>query len=312
MPNLRDELKRRMRNRDNREQRRQLERDEQQEKSHKAQKPSRARALLDRFSKAINSEGNRKKLADTLNGLEDKIRGDGRSQTRSFFGNFVKSLRRKLGDDDSDVSKAIDEGIRKDPDRDKVLRSSDEIKDAIESIENIAKTNMRDLGDNLVTGRITTKQFRDEMQRQIRQSHALANMLGGGGMSNMSENSIDLQNRNVSEQMRYLDRFTKDIEDRIKRGESIDNVPNRAARYSDSIRPVAIESQRQRIVDDEGEVTLQERRKLNTTAEHCAECLKYERRGWVDVGSLPKIGQNSSCGSNCRCVFEYRKRPGAN
>ena len=39
--------------------------------------------------------------------------------------------------------------------------------------------------------------------------------------------------------------------------------------------------------------------------QHCPECKKYADRGWVLSGSLPDIGTDCSCLTNCQCRFEY-------
>jgi hypothetical protein len=47
-----------------------------------------------------------------------------------------------------------------------------------------------------------------------------------------------------------------------------------------------------------------ERRVLG--GEHaCPDCPAYAAEGWVEVGTLPSIGE-SACGSMCKCVFEFK------
>lgn len=50
-----------------------------------------------------------------------------------------------------------------------------------------------------------------------------------------------------------------------------------------------------------------ERRVLDErpSVQHCPECEEYARRGWVVAGSLPDIGTECSCLTNCNCRFEY-------
>lgn len=38
---------------------------------------------------------------------------------------------------------------------------------------------------------------------------------------------------------------------------------------------------------------------------NCEECVEYAHLGWRLIGTLPAIGQNCSCHSNCRCHFIF-------
>jgi hypothetical protein len=57
-----------------------------------------------------------------------------------------------------------------------------------------------------------------------------------------------------------------------------------------------------------------EERRVLGFAEHChtrgdkTGCVELAARGWVPIGTLPRIG-DSPCIARCRCHFEYRKGP---
>jgi hypothetical protein len=56
--------------------------------------------------------------------------------------------------------------------------------------------------------------------------------------------------------------------------------------------------------DHQGFGGQQERRFLHA-AEHCPDCVDVAGRGWVPIGTLPRIG-DSQCRTRCRCTFSYR------
>ena len=49
------------------------------------------------------------------------------------------------------------------------------------------------------------------------------------------------------------------------------------------------------------------RRILYPQAQHCDDCLRYERAGLVSMGSLPMPGQRCECRARCRCSVEYKR-----
>lgn len=51
----------------------------------------------------------------------------------------------------------------------------------------------------------------------------------------------------------------------------------------------------------------EERRVLETGADHCDDCLDYANQGWQPIGTLPEPGQESQCIVRCRCEKEYRR-----
>lgn len=56
----------------------------------------------------------------------------------------------------------------------------------------------------------------------------------------------------------------------------------------------------------------EEMRVLHGT-DHCSAselpgCIETARRGWVPIGTLPRIGR-CTCRQNCRCTFRYRRTP---
>lgn len=61
---------------------------------------------------------------------------------------------------------------------------------------------------------------------------------------------------------------------------------------------------------------LQERNRLNDLAKHCRSteftvgCPECTEQGWVNIGSLPDVGERS-CGQGCLCGLEYRLAPEA-
>lgn len=52
-----------------------------------------------------------------------------------------------------------------------------------------------------------------------------------------------------------------------------------------------------------------EKRRLEPTAQHCEDCLRYNEMGWQSLGVLPVPSEDSQCDGNCRCTMERRQIP---
>lgn len=175
---------------------------------------------------------------------------------------------------------------------------------AIEKTITDTETKIAALMKELQDGRIDIERFRDLMRDTIWRSHLKTAVLGAGGIGNVSANTLEIVDREIAEQFRYLDGFIGDL--RAMRAQGQEIQPRQTARaklYAQASRVTAREAQRQYIYNEIGGQA-QERRVL-TPADHCDDCVDYADQGWQPIGTLPPLGE-SQCGQNCKCVFVYR------
>lgn len=101
-------------------------------------------------------------------------------------------------------------------------------------------------------------------------------------------------------QIGFLTRFRREIESGDQPLSGV--VPARSAGYANSIWSVAMNLHAaSKLRDGYSE----ERRVMGGAERHCVVCPELAARGFVKIGTLPKIG-DSPCGPGCRCWFTYR------
>jgi hypothetical protein len=146
--------------------------------------------------------------------------------------------------------------------------------------------------------------FRNAMRANIRMVHYGAAIAGAGGLGNLSENHINTLNEEISRQFRFLERYTTQLETRLRMNRMLTQRDmSRAGMYANAARVTMQQSARQTIVNEAGPLAF-EQRMLSGNGEHCSDCIQYAELGCQPVGTLPPIGE-SICGSNCQCEFRY-------
>jgi hypothetical protein len=134
-----------------------------------------------------------------------------------------------------------------------------------------------------------------------------AGVLAVSGPGSLTQAQEDALNREVDVQLEYLEDFKKQIvtEERPLGTQ----FAARTTLYSASLWGNVLEVERQGVIAV-GAMT-EEMRVLGQAAEHChstaeqAGCVELAKRGWVRIGSSPRIG-DTPCKTGCRCHFTYR------
>lgn len=159
--------------------------------------------------------------------------------------------------------------------------------------------------------------FASRVKSFIRES-IIAGVLGLLGPKPLTGEELDHAERLASLQAQYFDRFRDEVIQlppalrpektteiiAISPPMTINQFIARAESYGTSVWPSAQEVARASYLRDD--VFDQEHRVLGI-AEHCEDCEAYSAMGWMPIGSLPAIGQQSACRQACHCWFEYRK-----
>lgn len=161
--------------------------------------------------------------------------------------------------------------------------------------------------------------FATRVKAFIRES-IIAGVLGLLGPRPLTGQELDHAERLAQYQAQFFDRFRDEIimAPPAMRPEksteiiaiappmTINQFIARAESYGSCVWPSAQEVARASY--SRNDVFDQEHRVLGH-AEHCEDCVTYSAMGWMPIGSLPSIGEQSACRAACCCVFEYRSGP---
>lgn len=171
------------------------------------------------------------------------------------------------------------------------------------------------LKDGLALSRHVNR-FATRVKAFIRES-IIAGVLGLLGPRPLTGEELDHAERLAQFQAQYFDRFRDEVimaPPALRPEKSTEIIAiappmtvnqfiARAESYGASVWPSVQEVARQSYYRND--VFDQEHRVLGI-AEHCEDCVTYSAMGWMPVGSLPAIGDQSACRQNCYCYFEYR------
>jgi HPt (histidine-containing phosphotransfer) domain-containing protein len=146
-------------------------------------------------------------------------------------------------------------------------------------------------------GQITAAQFASAMEEVISDAHIAAGALAGGGFSNINAIEEKVQDKLAAE-LTYLDNFMAQLEDLTPA-----QIDARAQMYGQ-----ATWGTYQQIQREEAAVLgySEERNILANNSDSCDECIEYTDLEWVEIGTLPPVGQRA-CFSHCNCYIEYRQ-----
>lgn len=170
-------------------------------------------------------------------------------------------------------------------------------------------TEMGEATADLARGVSTVEAWHEAMASRLQVLHQSAAGLAHGTMDLPDAERTAIQRR-IESELQYLSKFANQVADGTQRVSWIDSETgermvdgqfvNRAAMYANAGHATLEESNR-RLQAENG---AQWERRLLDDAENCQDCIEYAELGWQEIGTLPEIG-DSSCASNCRCVFEY-------
>lgn len=153
------------------------------------------------------------------------------------------------------------------------------------------------LTQRLTAGTLTPARWEAAMATTLREAHLTATALAGGGWARMPDYQDALVDRLTGE-FTALAGFRQALPDL-----SDAQIAVRADMYAQGVwstyqRTLGL------LADDTG--MDEERNVTDPAAESCAECDGLEADGWVDLDTLPEVGDRT-CMSNCRCTIEYRR-----
>lgn len=139
--------------------------------------------------------------------------------------------------------------------------------------------------------------MRDEVRRLSLSNSAL----GRGGFDRLTAQDYG----RVGRQLRDTYQRTANLVNDVQSGRvTLPQALNRISGYTLEARRQFFAAEREAVRESGRQ--FEERRTLHAR-ESCVSCVDYARMGWQPAGTLPLPGQNSKCGSFCRCTIERRE-----
>lgn len=163
----------------------------------------------------------------------------------------------------------------------------------------LAKQDLRVLGQLLVEGKINLQAWQVETAETLKVIHTQQYLLGVGGQRAMEKSDYLEIGRELKSQYRYLRNFA------IELGEGEMTLAQFMARiemYADASKVSYFRGEKTSAV--RGGFT-HGRRILSPIAEHCPECPQYAALGLVPISQLIMPTQACSCRVRCKCRIEF-------
>jgi hypothetical protein len=174
-----------------------------------------------------------------------------------------------------------------------------EIRRALDIVIEDARTEMRDLGQDLREGEIDIEIWQTQMAEGIKRSHLAYAALAVGGWAQMTQADFGRVGQRIRFQYDRLRRFAGQIASGAQRLDG--SILRRVDLYVQATR-ATFHTFSRLMMSSRG---FAEERNVLNPADHCVGCVGETDRGWVALGSLIPIG-GRDCLTNCRCSIEYR------
>lgn len=139
--------------------------------------------------------------------------------------------------------------------------------------------------------------MRDELRRLSLQNAALAK----GGIDKLDFRDYGRAGRQLRDTYARVANLTRDMQAGTV---SIDQAMQRVRGYVGEARRNFFETEKETLRATGRQY--EQRRRLNP-AEHCRDCIRWAGMSWRPLGELPSPGEQSKCGSFCRCTMETRE-----
>jgi hypothetical protein len=145
-----------------------------------------------------------------------------------------------------------------------------------------------------------------EMRQLIKSTHGATGAIGAGGWKNLTLSQWGKIGATVRSEYGYLAEWGREIQVAYDKGDAVDyNALKNYMRMYIRRANGTFENLLHLLETDSAETT-EERRLLTIGAKHCHSCNVYFLMGWVPKGTLPFIGEDCECKSQCLCYFQSR------
>ena len=154
------------------------------------------------------------------------------------------------------------------------------------------------LATRLQGGRVSLTEWERLMRELIKDTQLYSAALARGGWAQMTPADYGKVGGEVRKQYTYLNRFAAQIQRGLPLGAA---YRVRVTMYMEAGRKTYYDTLDQVMLD----AGLTEEHNFHTSADPCDECPALTAMGWVEIGTLPQVG-NRRCLNLCKCRKEYR------
>lgn len=158
---------------------------------------------------------------------------------------------------------------------------------------------MLNLGEQLQNGDIDLQEWRMAMIAEMKTLHVANAAAAKGGWAQMDQSDYGRAGGKLRFQIERLNRMASQIQYGTQPLDG--RFMQRVQMYAQAGYGTYSETER----EDMEERGMTEERRVRHASESCDDCIEYAQRGWVLIGTLPRIG-DSQCLTHCQCEFEYR------
>lgn len=160
-----------------------------------------------------------------------------------------------------------------------------------------ARIEIETISEQMARGEIEIDEWQDRMGLAVKNLDLATMAAGKGGIAQLTQRDYGLAGQRLRFDYERLELFARDIESGRIKG---NRIIQRAKLYAERRNGIYENTRR----DAALEVFTQERRTLGN-AEHCDVCIEEAAKGWVEIGTLKKLG-DSPCLMRCKCSFRFR------
>ncbi|MBU6429356.1 MAG: S49 family peptidase, partial [Cyanobacteria bacterium REEB65] len=172
------------------------------------------------------------------------------------------------------------------------------VTEALHAVIDAAGADMQALSRDLYDGRIEIADWQLGMEKSIKTIHTAATAIACGGWIQATPADWAECGRRLRSEYGYLRDFAFELENGLPLDGRFFARVSMYARAAHGTYELAS----RRLARIGGAMW---ERRLRHAEESCDQCIDYAAEGWVLAGTLPAIGQQCDCGSNCRCSFEF-------
>jgi len=188
----------------------------------------------------------------------------------------------------------------------KIVKAST-VLSAMETQISQSQAAVTNVSEQLAGGEIGLSEWQVAMRGQLTIIHTQTAALAKGGWASMAPADWGAVGQITAKQSFYLQRFAQQIQSGKQSltnlaGKTSGQFLRRADLYAQAGNGT-YHKMNDRIARQKG--LSEERRILDSQANHCTCCEGEAARGWQPIGSLVEIG-GCTCNQKCRCSKEYR------
>lgn len=177
-----------------------------------------------------------------------------------------------------------------------------EVMRLLEAQVNAKQQLIQELTQAALDGRIAPAVWQAQVGTELKRLYLQNRALGAGGWERLTQADFGHIGGRLAYEYRRLAGFAEAIADGTV---TPAQAMNRINMYLGNARREYWLAERDHRQASPGKVII-ERRTLGV-AEHCDDCIGYNKQGWQLQGVLPAPSERSECGGNCRCSLDARE-----